>query len=497
MSIIMFHLSGCVIYCIFSKISMDSDMFVDDGRPPVVLLEEDVMFQQQNATGGGVFWYKSSASTTTETTADDLYNNIAADDDASLYIGSREADDVMSDEQTMLSGLERFSVAYQDVHGYVSLGVCSFGIVSNALNVVVFTRRSMMNATNCLLTALAVTDLLTMLVYVPYAVYFYCIAQPDPTFGHRYMWIVYLLLNSSFSITAHTVAVWLTVSVAVFRYIVVCGRHSIGARLCNRRRAYVAIVAVVVTTVVFCIPHYIRYHPDAPVELFEVAGQVVNSTSGNTTITTTTTLAYWFTERSFITAKYRNVTFWLYGVVLKVVPCIVLTTLSGLLVRAMRMADVRRRRLLNAGRRAESNRAGEHNRTTAMLVAVVLCFVATELPHGVLAFLSGINDRIFYTVYIPLGDIWDILVLANSAVNFVVYCKMNRRFRRAVVDGMFRVVGRVNGDMSVGGGDGATELMTAAVGGGGGGCGGVSLMPTTTQLHRSSMLPSYCLTEPK
>ena len=37
----------------------------------------------------------------------------------------------------------------------------------------VLTRRPMLNATNCLLTALAVTDLLTMTAYVPYAGYCY------------------------------------------------------------------------------------------------------------------------------------------------------------------------------------------------------------------------------------------------------------------------------------------------------------------------------------
>ena len=37
----------------------------------------------------------------------------------------------------------------------------------------------------------------------------------------------------------------------------------------------------------------------------------------------------------------------------------------------------------------ESEKAGEYNRTTSMLVAVVLCFVVTELPQGVLAFLGS------------------------------------------------------------------------------------------------------------
>jgi len=50
-------------------------------------------------------------------------------------------------------------------------------------------------------------------------------------------------------------------------------------------------------------------------------------------------------------------------------------------------------------------------------------------PQGVLALLSGFYEHLFYAVYAPLGDVWDILVLVNSAVNFVVYCTMNRRFR--------------------------------------------------------------------
>lgn len=36
-----------------------------------------------------------------------------------------------------------------------------------------------------ILTAVAITDLLTMLAYLPYAVYFYCIATPEPEYQHR------------------------------------------------------------------------------------------------------------------------------------------------------------------------------------------------------------------------------------------------------------------------------------------------------------------------
>jgi len=93
--------------------------------------------------------------------------------------------------------------------------------------------------TNHLLTALAIADLLTMVSYLPYAVYFYCITVPDEVYGHPIGWVVYLMFNTYFTITTHTAAMWLTVSLAVFRYLVVCCKQSVGAKLCSLRRAKV------------------------------------------------------------------------------------------------------------------------------------------------------------------------------------------------------------------------------------------------------------------
>lgn len=193
-----------------------------------------------------------------------------------------------------------------------------------------------------------------------------------------------------------------------------------------------AIAAVFIVTPIFCSPNYIKYH------VVECSTDSAFSSTAETeleTVTAATTAAaspscYWFDSTAFFPESVTAVNYWLFGVVLKVVPCILLAVLSGLLVAAMRRAAARRRRLRSAGRREESDTDSEHARTTAMLVAVVLCFVATELPQGVLAFLSGIDDRFFHEVYVPLGDVFDVVVLINSAVNFVLYCTMSRQFRQ-------------------------------------------------------------------
>jgi hypothetical protein len=43
------------------------------------------------------------------------------------------------------TALQQFSDWYQGVHGYVSVACCLFGIVSNAMNILVLTRRSMVS----------------------------------------------------------------------------------------------------------------------------------------------------------------------------------------------------------------------------------------------------------------------------------------------------------------------------------------------------------------
>jgi len=50
--------------------------------------------------------------------------------------------------------------------------------------------------------------------------------------------------------------------------------------------------------------------------------------------------------------------FWVYGVALKIAPCVLLSVLSGLLIRAMRAAELRHRRLIRNRRPALASVSG-------------------------------------------------------------------------------------------------------------------------------------------
>lgn len=116
--------------------------------------------------------------------------------------------------------VRRLAAAYRPYHGYVALLVCGFGTLANLLNVAVLTRKELRRApVNRILTALAAADVLVMLEYVPFAVYEYLVLPERRLFP--YGWAVFVLFHMHFSQLLHTVSIALTLTLAVWRYIVV------------------------------------------------------------------------------------------------------------------------------------------------------------------------------------------------------------------------------------------------------------------------------------
>ena len=125
-----------------------------------------------------------------------------------------------------------------------------------------------------------------------------------------------------------------------------------------------------------------------------------------------------------------------YSVVIKLIPCIALTVVSFRLINALIEAKrrkallVSKRVTVNAKGHPENNNESSSDRTTKMLLAVLLLFLITEFPQGIMGLLSiCLGDRFFKECYTSLGDLMDLFALLNSAINFILYCVMSRKFR--------------------------------------------------------------------
>ena len=131
---------------------------------------------------------------------------------------SSEVDDEYEDEFFGARHLRSFHDWYVNIHGYLATIVCLFGIVANLLNIIVLTRRNMISATNCILTGLALSDGLTMVAYLPFALRFYVLYGTESTQERNSQPAIrFMLFYACFSVVVHTVSIWLTVTLAIFR----------------------------------------------------------------------------------------------------------------------------------------------------------------------------------------------------------------------------------------------------------------------------------------
>ncbi|XP_054278893.1 G-protein coupled receptor dmsr-1-like [Macrosteles quadrilineatus] len=317
--------------------------------------------------------------------------------------------------------LRKVVSSYRQIHGYFSLVVCVFGTIANILNILVLTRKELINSPiNRILTGIAVADMLVMLEYIPFSTYMYVLLPPGVKhFSHSEA--VYILVHMHFSQLMHTISISLTLTLALWRYLAIQFPHKTHT-MCSDQRCTTAITMAFALPVLICIPSYL---------VFSVRETRVMEHQRVVTL--------YHLDLSDL-AKQDNellytANFWLYAVVVKLLPCAVLTLVSYWLVSVLWQVNARKQRLrcdvfpaVAAPRVYKPEKRVD--RTTKMLVAVLLLFLITEIPQGVLGLLSGILGRCFFkNCYHQLGELMDILALINGAINFILYCSMSRQFR--------------------------------------------------------------------
>ncbi|XP_050703988.1 G-protein coupled receptor dmsr-1-like [Eriocheir sinensis] len=390
-----------------------------------------------------------------------------------------------------------FKEAYKWWHYRLTLSVAATGVLTNLFNLATLTRPYMATPTNLLLLGLAVADLLVVTEYIPYAASTLLGGeQLVEAREHAF----YIITHAHLSQVCHTIAIWLTVSLAVWRWVVVCRPHA-AVTLCTTPRARRLLLAVYLACPLVTIPTFFLY----TVEEITVADADEDSSN-----------AYIVNLSS--NKLLKEITLLVHSVVVKLVPCLLITLLIPAIVRGMWLAKRRRQRLLRRGhgrtptavtvaaaaaavpatcpnalltgvmKPAEQSNVrlpngttttagavakpandtlqhhrrdalasfymratklvfsssspsqretGATERSTSMLLLMMLLFLLAEAPNGLLTGMALFyGHKFFIDCYIQLGDLMDLLALTNSSINFFLYCVMCKQFRDTFV-GLF------------------------------------------------------------
>ncbi|ELT95205.1 hypothetical protein CAPTEDRAFT_154663 [Capitella teleta] len=313
----------------------------------------------------------------------------------------------------------RYSVV---VYGFVSPALVIFTLMTNSLVCLVLIKKHMRTPTNVMLLAMAVSDMLTGVWSVPCFIYFY-------TLGHYHDWVPYdwcmpyLVLYEYMPTVFHTASIWLTVALAVQRYIYVC--HSMKAkRWCTIPNAIKGVLLIYALAFASQINRFVE-NDFLPISVYST----VNSSK---LVQACQIELIGFVQQHDVV--YFSIYWWSRVIFIHLIPCTSLVILNSLLICTMKKAQRRRDQLLKQNRKSESRRLQESNCTTAMLVTVVGVFLLVEFPLAVF-FILMIFENTFNVVLIndnirhEASLFINLAILLSYPINFFIYCGMSRQFR--------------------------------------------------------------------
>jgi len=258
---------------------------------------------------------------------------------------------------------------------------------------------------------------------------------------NQVMWDVDRYINQygwAVASAAHTCTVYITVLVAVHRYIYVCCSHSV-KRLSNLRRAKIHVAIVPLFALCLSLPRIFEYQVGYPAS---------NSTSGkpdNLSADCNQTdndeensqigkLQFTETGRSFwFQIFYKNVCFYL---VMYIVPLSVLVFVTVRLLATMRRRRCAAAAVDKRSTAAHGRQQARDDNVTVVLVIIIVVFIVCQTPtliQRLLLALMGTKALDCGTAYYYVEKLADYLAVFNSCVNFGIYVVFAPHFRRILL----------------------------------------------------------------
>ncbi|XP_076469658.1 neuromedin-U receptor 1-like [Babylonia areolata] len=297
------------------------------------------------------------------------------------------------------------------VHLTVKPIVYTLGIVGILLTVVVLSKKTMCTSTNSYLTALAAADLMVLVILAVNIVTEHVMScsreHEDGVFAFFHITTIFLNI-------ALFASVWITVVLAVERYIAIC--HPMQAMsICTTKRARIMIGLIFLAGCVVRAPNLLD---------MEMVDRLIVDPHRNTTVTKR--VLEWRQD------VYNNALYSMLvaGLLAGLLPLLALAILNIRLVVEIRKSTRYLRVHLAANSRIHSIISHEETKITLMLIFIIFAFFVCQCPYMVFTAIVAFNN--YYMHLVPhvqlVHDIALIVLAGKSACNFILYCWFSEKF---------------------------------------------------------------------
>ncbi|KAK2146666.1 hypothetical protein LSH36_590g01019 [Paralvinella palmiformis] len=289
------------------------------------------------------------------------------------------------------------------------------GILGNILNLIVLTRQRILSSMDRLersatygLAALALSDMMFCVAVFPHA-----FTYQDRHYsidGDRLFDLYYRMYGIATINLFLMTSTWLIVVLAVSRYMVVV--YPLRARYTvTVAKTTSTIVLTYAGSLIMSLPHFLHLRITA---CSGIEGHSVQEIRG-------------ISDR----AMRRHLTFyikWIWPVFADFVPLLILVFCNTRLACELRQARMFRRSSSCHLR----NNQDRHDRVTLTLVIIILMLLVFVSPSEIIRYVNPYGSW-GYVGYI-VASVTNVLQALNFAINFALYCAVNRHFRQAMCD---------------------------------------------------------------
>ena len=286
--------------------------------------------------------------------------------------------------------------------------ICVCGILGIIFTVVVLSRKSMCTSTNCYLMALAIADLIFLLLFASRMIEKHLEEDSQDHMHFR----IYGAYASIFMNVFLLTSVWITVILALERYIAIC-RPFLAAKVCTVNRARVFVVLIFIFAFICRVANFWEHKLESGYD------PVLNKSQ--------TYLGH--THFSF-DPHYMTVYPWVIDVTIgSIIPFVLLLVLNLTLIMEVRKSTRYVQRNMMVASRSSNSIQREEIQITIMLISVVIVFFVCQVPYVVyMAIMSVTKYKPLAINLGPFRHIAILLLALKSAINFLLYCWFSEKF---------------------------------------------------------------------
>lgn len=114
--------------------------------------------------------------------------------------------------------LIQLSEKYAEIHGRIVFPLTILGILTSIVTIIILNRKHFQTKTNLILEHIALFDMIVLISFNIYSLYFYILHDPNPFVGQSQFWPRFAIFHSNIGLTAHSIALWLTCLLAIVRF---------------------------------------------------------------------------------------------------------------------------------------------------------------------------------------------------------------------------------------------------------------------------------------